>query len=186
MLSSPERPWIWLIWRALPPPLRRRVTARRSLLWLVATAALFVTCLASFLVWVGEDRSVTLTPSSGHYESAPPGDWGGEQPTEEAPAEEAPAEEEQGDEAPAEEEPGDEAPADEAAAGESASVSPSMLPIVVSGVSGFGGLLSGVAAMMTARQAADKGRRQQAPGCTHGRRPPEHRQLDRDDACRRG
>lgn len=178
MLSSPERPWIWLIWRALPPPLRRRVTARRSLLWLVATTALFVTCLASFLVWVGEDRSVALTPGSGHHESAPPGDWGGEQSTEEAPDDEAPAEEEP--------EPDDEAPADEAAVGESASVSPSMLPIVVSGVSGFGGLLSGVAAMMTARQAADKGRRQQAPGCTHGRRPPEHRQLDRDDACRRG
>ncbi|MFI6014095.1 hypothetical protein ACIBAG_35735 [Streptomyces sp. NPDC051243] len=173
MPSIPKRSWTW---RALPSALRQRVTSRGSLLWLIATAALFVTCLTSFLVWVAEDRSVTLTPISGNHEGAPSGD-----PVEEPPAEEPPVEEEPLEEAPAEE-----APAEEAATEESAPTSPSVLPIVVSGVSGIGGLLSGVAAMITVRQAADKRGTQQAPGSTHSRRLPEQQQFNRACGRRRG
>ncbi|MFE7273903.1 hypothetical protein [Streptomyces sp. NPDC057623] len=204
MLSRPERPWTW---RASPGALRRGVTARASLLWLIATAVLFATCLISFLAWAAEDRSATLTPSSGRYQSTPPGDQSEEPPAEEAPAEEppvpplgeeqedgAPAEEPSAEEefageappeeAPAEETPGEEAPAEEEPTDEGAVVSdedapasPSVLPVVVSGVSGFGGLLSGVAAILTVRQAAGKGRSQQAPPSTH---------AGRACGCRRG
>ncbi|MEY9991969.1 hypothetical protein ABIE67_004001 [Streptomyces sp. V4I8] len=188
MLSSPERPWIWRIWRALPAVLRRRVATRASLLWLLATAALFVTCLASFLVWVADDRSATLAPASGNHESARPGDPAEEESNDEAPPEddtttgEAPEDDTTTGEAPEDDTTTDEAPEEESASEERTPAPPSVLPIVVSGVSGVGGLLSGVAAMITVRQAAA----QQAPGCTHGGRLPEHRQLDRDGACRRG
>ncbi|MFF7164314.1 hypothetical protein ACFZBP_23660 [Streptomyces sp. NPDC008086] len=130
MLSSTEPTRIW---QALLSALRRRVTARASLLWLIAAAALFALCLGSFVSWAAEDRAVVLAPVSGSHESAPPGDV-------------------------------DEAePAEDVAALESASASPSILPVVVSGVSGFGGLLSGAAAMITVLRAADKGSPKQAP-----------------------
>lgn len=156
MLSSPKRPWTW---RASPSALRRRVTARPSLLWLIATAALFALCLASFLAWTAEDRSVTLTPVSSDRGSAPPVDP---------------------DEDRADEDRADEEPPQKWAAEESAS---SVLPVVVSGASGFGGLLSGVAAMLTVRQAADKGTLRQSPGAPHGRLP--ERRFDRTCGCRR-
>lgn len=162
MLSSTKRPGTW---RASPSALRRRVTARPSLLWLIATAALLALCLASFLAWTAQDRSVTLTPVSSNRGSAPPDD----------------PYEDRADEDRADEDRADEAPAEEWAAEESAS---SVLPIVVSGASGFGGLLSGVAAMMTVQQAADKGTLRQSPGAPHGRLP-EHRRLDRTCGCRR-
>ncbi len=176
MPSNTERPWVR---RVVPSALRQRVAARASLLWLITTAAFFAVCLTSFLVWAADDGAVTVTPNrgGGAHQSAPPDDAVDEAPAEEEPVEEAPAEE-----APAEEEPAEEVPAEgegeldtEASAEESAPAEPSVLPIVISGASGFGGLLSGVAAMITVRQASDKGRRQSAPD--------QRRPLTADDDC---
>ncbi|KUN97981.1 hypothetical protein [Streptomyces caeruleatus] len=146
MLSSPEPTRTW---QALPSALRRRVTARASLLWLIAAAALFALCLGSFVSWAAQDRAVVLAPVSGDHDSPAPGDTDEEEP---------------------------EAAVAEAAAVQSASASPSILPVVVSGVSGFGGLLSGAAAMITVLRAADKGRPRQAPHTP---------QRGRDCGCRR-
>ncbi|MFE0513653.1 hypothetical protein [Streptomyces sp. NPDC058964] len=52
-----------------------------------------------------------------------------------------------------------------------------VLPLVIAGVSGLGGFLSGVAALITARQGARQ--RQPAPDCADEGHPPECHRLAR-------
>ncbi|GAA4072211.1 hypothetical protein GCM10022233_56690 [Streptomyces shaanxiensis] len=99
------------------------------------------------------------------------------EPTLEEPAAEEPAAE---DQAVAEQTPGPGTRADIGAINEGgpAPAHPaSVLALVIAGVSGVGGFLSGAAAMITARQGARQGRRQQTVHTRHAWHPSERHRL---------